>query len=542
MTRHSVIKGALILSITGFGVRFVGLGLRVVLNSFIGDEGLGLYGAAYPIYSTLLALSTAGIPVAISKLVSQHMTVKDYQGAYRVFLLSLSLVTMSGLIISIIMFMSAPYLAQHIVKDPRAFYPIAAIAPAVFFAAVMSCFRGFFQGQQQMMPTAVSQIFEQLFRVGAALFLVVLLLPLGLEFAAAGATFGAAAGAVAGLLVLLLLFFRGRSSFMAGMARQQRAKHPKNGETLRSILYLSIPITLSHLVIPLQSLIDLFTVHFRLEEIGFDESRRLALYGQLTNIAAPIIHIPQILTVALAVSLLPAISEASALNNRGMIRFRASLALRLSFLLGLPSAVGIFILAEPLTMLLFQNQEAGRPLAYMSLAVLFIALYQTSSAILQGLGKTHIPLVNLTVGAVTKILCNWFLVAIPALNINGAAVGSVAGFFVSSTLNLYHIRSLTGLRLDYMRTYIKPVISGIFMGAVVYLSYTYSLAGLTEPAGLLSFSLSNAVATLGSVALGIASYGLALFVLGTLDREDLLLIPRYGPFILQLALRLRLLK
>ncbi len=408
MTRQSVIKGAFILSAAGFGVRFIGLGFRVVLNVFIGDEGLGLYGAAYPIYGTLLALSSAGIPVAISKLVSQYMARKDYQGAYRIFRTAFSIVTVSGLIVSLFMFLSAPYLALNIAKDSKAVYPIAAIAPAVLFTSVMACYRGFFQGQQQMIPTAVSQIVEQIFRVGVALFLVVMLLPKGLEYAAAGATFGAVAGALAGLLLLLFLYFRDRTGHLPLIVPRNTSSSQNNREMLRNIFAISIPITLSHLVTPLQSLIDLSTVLIRLEHLGLGESRRWALYGQLTNIANPIIHSPQILTVAIAVSLLPAISEASALNNDRLIRFRSSLALRLSILLGLPAAIGIYILATPITVLLFQNQEAGKPLAFMSLAVLFIALFQTSSAILQGLGKTHIPIVNLTIGAVIKVACNCF--------------------------------------------------------------------------------------------------------------------------------------
>ncbi len=542
MTRQSVIKGAFILSVAGFGVRFIGLGLRVALNAFIGDEGLGLYGLAYPIYGTLLALSTAGIPVAISKLVSQYMTKKDYHGAYRVFRIALFFVTTSGLIVSIVMFFSAPYLALHIAKDPNAFYPIAAIAPAVFFTSVMACFRGFFQGQQQMIPTAISQIIEQFFRVGTALVLVVLLLPMGLEFAAAGATFGAVAGALAGLLFLLFLYFKDRTSHLSRTVPEITMGNPSNKEMLRNLLAISLPITLSHLVTPLQSLIDLFTVLIRLEHLGLGESRRLALYGQLTSMAGPIIHIPQILTVAIAVSLLPAISEASALNNNRLVRFRSSLALRLSIILGLPAAVGIYILATPITVLLFQNQEAGKPLAFISLAVLFIAMYQTSSAILQGLGKTHIPLINLIIGAGTKVFCNWFLVAIPALNINGAAIGSVIGFFVSSTLNLYRLRSLTGLKLDYNRTFIKPAFSGIFMGLAVYLSYTHTMAYLAEPAGSFSYGLSNALSTMGAVGVGVVSYGLALFILGALDKDDLLMIPRYGPLILKWTVKFRLLK
>ncbi len=541
--RQSFIKGALILTAAGFSVRFIGLGFRIVLGRIIGDEGIGLYQTAYPVYSTLLALSTAGIPIAISKLVSQYIAKEDYRGAYRVFSTALNVLTLSGLVISVVMFWGAQFIADNIIKDPRAFYPIAAISPAVFFVTIMSSFRGFFQGQQRMLPTAISQIFEQFFRVGVTLLLVVFIIPSQIELTAAGATFGATAGAVAGLLVLMYIYSRDRKKYISLMDGQSFYIPKGNRQTLKDILYLSLPITLSHLVIPLQSLIDLSIVPDRLQLIGFNESQRMSLYGQLTGYAGSIVHIPQIITVALAISLMPAISKASAMKNDSLVRSRTSLALRLSILLGLPSAIGMFILAEPIMVLIYNNAEAGKPLSYLSFAVIFIALYQTSSAVLQGLGKVNIPLINLSIGAVIKVVLNWYLVAIPALNINGAAIASVIGFSVSSFLNLYWLKSLTGLKLNYTRTFIKPTFAVVFMGLAVYLSYTYSMPLLqAPPLGPLSFNQANAMATFGAICIGIISYGLALFTLGALDKHDLIVIPRVGPKILAVAQKLRLIK
>ncbi len=539
MSKQSFVKGALILTAAGILVRVVGAGFRILLAAIIGDEGIGLYQMAYPVYSALLALSTAGIPIAISKLISQHVTQGDYRGAYRVFILALNILSFTGLVISALMVFGAEYIAVNIARDARAYYPIVAISPAIFFVTIMATFRGFFQGQQKMYPTALSQLFEQLARVTVALGLVFYLGPFRLEWAAAGASFGAAAGGIAGLMVLMFLFARERQDFIRRMQEQARYKYRKTMAVYYDIFSLSIPITLSHLVMPIIGLIDMTVVPMRLAEAGFEEARRMALYGQLTGMAAPLVHIPQIVTIALAVSLVPAISEALALNNRNLIASRASLALRLGVLLGFPSAVGLFVLAEPITVLLYNNREAGMPLAVLAFAIIFISIYQVCSGILQGLGRTKLPLINLLVGSLFKVVFNWVLIAVPALNIMGAAAASVIGFFVAALLNLYQVWRLTGVGLTFSHL-AKPAFAVIFMGLAARLSYVYSHSLFDM--GTFTAGQVNALATFTAIGAGMISYAFALLFLGALGRDDLLLIPGIGPRVLSFLERLGLMK
>jgi stage V sporulation protein B len=207
---QSFLKGALILSAAGLGVRLMGAGLKIFLAAVMGDEGIGLYQMAYPVYTTLLAISTAGIPIAVSKLVAESLAQKDFRGAYRVFKVALAILTILGSVFTLLLLLGANFFASSIAQDPRAYYPLIGISPAIFLVTIMSVFRGFFQGQQEMMPTASSQIVEQAARIVVVIVLVYLLLPRGLEFAAAGAAFGAVAGALFSLLFLLFLFFRSR--------------------------------------------------------------------------------------------------------------------------------------------------------------------------------------------------------------------------------------------------------------------------------------------------------------------------------------------
>jgi len=349
LTRQSFVKGAAILTAAGMSVRLIGAFFRVALAMLIGDEGVGLFQMAYPVYSTLLAVSTAGIPIAISKLVSENIARDDYNGAKHIFNIALSILSLSGLVISITLFFSADFFARTIAQDPRAYLPLVSISPAIFLVTVMSAYRGFFQGQHQMLPTALSQIAEQLGRVLIALTLVLLLLPRGLEWAAAGASFGAVAGAFAGLISLLIVWWRQKKYFLGKLSSQKHQENLPFFSVVYKIFALSVPITLGSLVMPLINIVDLSIVPQRLHSAGFDTSRATSLYGQLTGMASPLVHIPTIITVALAISLVPAISEAMALRKIKKIQERSYLAIRLTLLLSLPAAVGLFLLAKPIT-------------------------------------------------------------------------------------------------------------------------------------------------------------------------------------------------
>jgi len=537
--KQSFIKGAVVLTLAGLTSRLMGAVFRIALAAMITDEGIGLYQYAYPIYVGLLTISTAGIPIAVSKLVSEKLAVKDYYGANQVFKVALTILTLSGLTISLLMFLGAEYLVVYITRDPRAIVPLLSISPAIFFVAVMSAFRGYFQGHQTMAPTAVSQIIEQLSRVGIALFLAIYLIPMGLEYSAAGATFGAVAGAIFGLSFLFVLYLKQKPETAKQIRNQKVKEHTNYLQVLYKIARLAIPITAGSLVLPLISLLDLTIVPQRLHVAGFTTERATSLYGQLTGMATPLAHIPAIIAISLAVSLIPSISEALALNNQHIIRRNSDLAIRLTLILGLPAALGLFILAEPITMLLFNNVEAAIPLRFIAFSVIFLTLYQTTTGILQGLGKTVLPVKNMLLGALVKVILSWTLTAIPDVNIQGAAFATVLGFALSSLLNLDAVCKQIRLKINYSQYIFKPAAAVMVMGFLVYIVYYYTDQLLT---GMYSVSLVNAVATILAISVGILSYGIMLFVTGSITKEDLHLIPKLGPYLVRLANALHILR
>jgi len=541
LSSHSrFIRGAAILAVAGIGVRFIGAAMKILLVGIIGDEGIGLYQMSYPIYSTLLAISTAGIPVAVSKLVAENVTASDYRGAMRVFRIALMILTLTGLVIALFLFFSAGSIVRVLDSDPRATLAIMAIAPAIFFVTMMSALRGFFQGQQYMFPTAASQVVEQVGRLVVSLALAVLLLPRGLEYAAAGAAFGTAAGGALGLLLLLPLYYLRRPDFMRKIRAQRKGAPQAAGRIIRHIFALAIPITFGSLIMPLLSLIDLAIVPGRLSAIGFTKQQATALFGQLTGLAGSVVYFPNVVTLALSMSLVPAISEALVLRDRALIRNRASISIKLTALFSIPAAIGLYLLAEPVIVVLFgpENAGAGYALAYMSWSVIPLGFYVATTGILQGLGRTVTPVVNMALGGAVKSVLAWFLTA-SVLHVGGAALATVFGTAVAALLNLYAVARHTGWRFRAGELLLLPGFCVALMGLAVRVGYRF-LFPLFEP--VLSTRMACSAALFLVIALGAAVYGLALLLSGALTREELELIPRVGPQLTSLAERWRLLR
>jgi len=542
LSSHSkFIRGAAILAVAGIGVRFIGAVMKIWLARNVGEEGIGLYQMSYPIYSTLLAISTAGIPVAVSKLVAENITVEDYRGAMRVFRIALLILTLTGLAISLLLFFGAPLIVRISDSDPRAVYAIMAISPAIFFVTVMSALRGFFQGQQYMLPTAASQVIEQVGRAVVSLLLAVTLLSRGLEYAAAGAAFGTAAGGFLGLLLLLPVYYLRRPAFMARMRAQRKGRLLPAGRIVRSIFSLSIPITFGSLIMPLLTLIDQLIVPGRLKAIGYLYAEATRLYGQLTGMAGSVVYFPNVVTLALSMALVPAISEAVTLRSRELVRSRTSVSVKLTAFFSLPAAVGLYLLATPVIILLFgaKHASAGYALAYMSWSVIPLCFYVSTTGILQGLGKTMTPVINMALGGAVKAALAWHLTAVPSLHIGGAALASVIGTAVAAVLNLWAVARATGWRFRPVELLLVPAFAVAAMSAAVSLSYRFFM-GCLGPA--YSFSLANGVATLAAIALGIIVYGLFLLLTGSLTREELELLPRIGPRLADLAERWKILR
>ncbi len=532
MSKETFLKGALILTVAGVIVKVIGSVNRILLSRLLGGEGIGLYQMAYPIYLLALSISSAGIPVAISIIVAEKVALSDFRGANRVFRISLGLLAITGIAFTFILYFGAGWLIeQHFVRDPRAYYAIVALAPAILFVTVLSSYRGYFQGLQMMTPTAVSQIFEQFFRVATMIFLAFYLLPLGLEYAAAGASFGAAPGALAGLLVLVYFYWRDRANLKRKMAMQPDMKQEPSIKIISRIVKLALPVSLANIMLPVVASIDLFIVPARLEAAGYTVSQATELFGYLTGMAVALINLPTILTASLAASLVPAISEAFTLKDHPRIYQRTAMAMRIANLITIPSFVGMCLLATPISQMLYGTPNAGTSIAILSVGIILLGIHQVSTGVLQGLGHTTIPLLNMIVAAVVKIFMSWTLTAMPSLGIQGAAWATNTDFGVAALLNMYFVYRYVGFTID-MKATMKTIVAAAVMGGIVLLTYD----------AIMLKTFHNTIATLLSISVGGIVYGITLLLLGGITQREVEKIPKVGMTVSGLLCKVGLLR
>lgn len=513
-------RGAVILGAAGIIVKILGAFFRIPLGNLIGADGMGYYQTVYPVYTLLLTVATAGIPVAISRMVSERISGGNYWGANRVFKVSLYVMIVLGAILFAISFFLAENIIGLIAGMDEAVHALRAIAPALLFVPIMASFRGYFQGMQNMRPTAISQIFEQFFRVLVGLALAFYLVSKGEAIAAAGATFGATAGSFMGLVTIFLIYLllKSTNSHKKKMRSTQREfEDQKESAThiIKQVFIIAIPITLGAAIMPIMQYIDSVLVINRLVDSGWNVVESRSMYGQLTGFANSLVNMPQVITQAIAISLVPTIATAFTLKDMDFVHKNVKLGVRTAMIVGLPCTVGMFVLAEPIMLLLYPTQKedaimAAQALLVLSFGVIFLALVQTLTSILQGVGKQNIPAINLLIGAFAKFLCTYFLTAIPALNVKGAAIGTVAAYLIATILNFVAVKRYTHTKFDIGVTYIRPIISVVIMGAIAYFSHL-----------LLSMFIGNSIATLVAIALAGVSYVVLLFVTGSINESEL---------------------
>lgn len=530
----SFIKNAVILSAAGIISRMLGAIYRIPLYRLISNEGIGLYQMGYYVYNVLLALSATGIPVAISKLVAEEISKNRMGEAKRVFKVATTLLTSIGLVVSIGMILSAPFISSKLIKEPRALYPLIAVAPAIVVVALQASFRGFFQGLQKMWPTAVSQLLEQVGRVVTVLILAYYLVSINapIEYTAAGASFGAVAGSLVGLGAVVFIYFKQKKYIDNLTSKYPDVSNRSNKQLIKRILQFSIPITLGAMIIPVMNGIDTFLVPRRLQAAGFAVARATRMYGDLTGAAIPLINLPSMLAAALATSLVPTISHASSLGMWSVVKSRAGLAIKIILIIGIPSAFGLSVLSKQIVFLLYGSTSAASILQVVAFAVIFLTLHQTCTGILQGLGHAKIPVRNLIIGGIAKVILNFILTAIPAINIHGAAIASIVAYGIAATLNVRAVSRYSGYQIDWPNTVIKPIFAAMIMS--VFAKITVST--------LASLGYGNVIVTFLSVGVAVIIYGLVLMFSRVFSKEEYLMIPVIGEKTINLVSKLRMLR
>ena len=520
---RSLVGGISILGLAGLICKVVGVLYRIPLAAYIGGEGLGIYQKVFPAYNLLLTISSAGIPVAISRMVSHYVTREDPRSARHIFRVAALWLTVLGTVTTLILMVMSGTLAQKTgTAAAKAGY--LAIAPSLFFVCVMSAFRGYMQGHRHMIPTAVSQLIEQVGKVAVALPLAVMGMKRGgPALGAAGALLGTSMAEAAALVYMMLTHTRAKREF-AAVRQDEKAEKLSTGSISRRLLFISVPITLGACIVPLAGLIDSFMLTDLMEAGGMDATEALVRYGLYSGMVITLINVPTALAMAMSTNLVPAISAALAKNDRETAAKESATGLRVAVVIGLPCSVGMSLLAKPLLYVFYsasytaqQLNVAASLLNVSAMTIVLFTVVQATSGILQGCGKQRIPMYTLMLGVVCKVILNYLLVGIPGFDIHGAPIASLVCYTVSMVPNLYYVVKYTGCRFSVKDLILRPGAATIAMGAVVYLLWQVVFTEKMLSSGRMLLLLC----TLICVGAGVAVYAVCAVMFKAVKKEDM---------------------
>ena len=525
MGKKNFIQSAAILAMAGVLVRLIGALYRIPLVNIIGEYGIGLYSQIFPVYNLLLTLSTAGIPGAISKMVSERMVYNDRRNARRVFSVSLWVLTAIGFLSTLIMAAGSGFIASMMgktIEGAQMLLPsVLAIAPALLLVAMITAFRGYFQGHQNMTPTAVSQVIEQLLKFFPGLMLVALMNAWGTQYGSSAAMWAITLSEGVALVYLVgVLAFSARKTGTLAAARPTESY----GAIARQLGALALPMLVGALFLPLSSMLDTLIVKDRLMHLGVLEKTASTLIGLLTGVVGVLVNVPSVISLSLSTSLIPSIAESHERGDTAAVARKSRVGLKMTTLVSMPCAVGLAVLARPIIVLLFAHgnglsQESitisAELMVISALSVIFLSIVQSTNGTLQGIGRVKVPMYSLAAGALVKVVLNYVLVGIPALNIHGAPIGTISLYGLSAAINLYFVRKYTGVRIAPVDLLGKPLLACAGMGAAAWAVYT-GLQGL----------LGGNLATVAAIVVAVPVYLVLTVLFGAVGREELLFLPK----------------
>lgn len=513
MSKQSFIQGTMILVLAGIVSKVLGMINKITLSRVIGAEGMGLYHMAFPTLILVLTLTTGGFPVAISKRIAEAEATRDEARVKKILWLSMVFVCGLSFLITLVLWISAPLIAKTFLTDDRVLYSLLASAPSIMVIGISSVIRAYFQGKLNMVPTATSQFAESLIRVVSALLFAHLLLPYGVEWAAAGAMAGLLVGELAGMFMLLYHYWQ--DPHRAHLRRMKRSAVSHWINEAKKLIQITIPVTGSRIIGSLSLFFEPIIVAQSLAIAGLQTTVVTSFYGQLAGMAIPILLFPTVLTYSISVTLIPALSEAAANNNSKLVHKRLHQALRLALVTGAPCTVIMYVLAEPLSFLVFNDKGVADLLRMMAPFALFLYFQGPLAATLQALDKAKTALRNTIIGAALKVVTIAFLASQPEIGIKGVVYAINLNMAIVTALHfisVLKILSFTMKVMDIIKVGFSMSAMGWFCYMMIHLPLTNSLS--------LQFVLTLITSSILYIAL--------LVTLKMVDKHDLERIPWIG--------------
>ncbi len=500
----SIVYGTMILTIANTSVRVLGFIYRILISRLIGPQGMGLVQMVYPVYMIALTFSISGIPVAVSKLVSEYKVKNDIKGMKRVVITALLLVTFISLLISVITLTNLDFISNSILKDGRTKGILFIILPCIIVVGLACVFKGFFYGIKEIHPPAFAGIIEQLVRMSVALSLLYLFNPK--DYAQAGAL--VAVGMVIGEMAsLLFLHYRYNSVKNMGVNSSISAKYYK---VFRSIITIAAPITLTRIASSFINGANAVLIPQRLIAGGMSNEEAVGLFGIASGMVMPLLFLPFTITNALSVVIIPNLSERMVLKDWNDIRQKIYKTFYVTCLTAFPSMALLTSLGDPIGNVLYAQPLVGQLLLPLSFSLVFHALQHTSSGILNGLGKQNKGAIHFFLGSIVQLITTYFLVADPRFGIYGFVISFFTGSVIISLLNIKTILKFTNLEFPLIKLIIKPGLAALVSGLTTRLLYTLVLK--TEVISWIA-SLINLILL---ALIGLAVFFVCLYLLGGL--------------------------
>ena len=532
-----IIQGS-ILAIAGIVSRVIGMLFRIPMLSIIGEDGMGVYSTAYSIYNILLMISAYSLPQAVSKLISAKNAKKQYRNVRQIFWMSLFFGAIMGFAAAVVMTAGAEFFAKTIMKMPEAVYAIRSLAPTVFIMGMLGVMRGFFQGHGTMVPTAVSQILEQILHVAISLLAGYSLFQKGVAqdagngnyyasaYGAQGATYGVLAGAASALLFLIFVYMLFRRTLIARCRQNKDEILDVPSETLKAIVLTAFPVLLSAALSNLGTLLDQ-TVYGQ-----YVSSDYRAIWGVYSSKYTVLINVPIAIATAMSSSTMPTISAHIARGEHAEAREKANAAFRFILLIAVPASVGLGVLGKPCLDLLFRSTDntlAGQMMVYGSAAVLTYCFSTLSVGVLQGNNNFWVPIWNTLKALALHLPLLAFSLWVLEWDIIGVVVNHVLLSLMICVLNLLSLRDRLNYRMEFKRIIPRVVLCSALMGTIAWFLYRF-----------LHAHMGNTLSLLLTIPAVIVIYFVSILLTGAVTRTELATMP-HGRKIIRAADKLHLL-
>ncbi|MEG1500430.1 MAG: polysaccharide biosynthesis protein [Clostridiales bacterium] len=513
-------RGTITLILANFIVKFIGIIYKIPLTNIIGGYGMSFFNSAFEIHQLLLAFSTAGLPVALSKMISESNTLGRYREVKKIFHITLITFTIVGFVGTAIMFLGASAFSKMIYSDLTK-YSIMALAPSMFFFSITATFRGYFQGLQNMKPTAITQVIEAICKLFVGIGLAYLLLSWGKgpQYVSAGAIFGTTFSTLIATMLIIGIYYlpKHRNHFspeelLIGECRSGKV-------ILKDLMKIVIPITLGSLVVNLTGFLDLFLIMNRLGDTGMTQQAANTCHGIYKSYAQTLFNLPPSIITSINISIIPAVAAAFIKKDSQNLQNLIRKSLKIVILFAIPCGIGLTVLSGPILNLLYPARPdevliAIPLLRVLGIASIWVSVASLTTALLQAMGYVNLPLISLLTGGCIKLLTNYFLVGIPSIGIMGAPIGNNLCYLAILFMNIYFLIHKAGVKTKLWSSMVKPFLAALIMGLAALISYN-----------LLEIFLYPNIATIIAILLSAIVYLLVLLAIKGINKDDILMLP-----------------